>query len=70
MTLSYEIRVRGRVDEHLARELGLRADVAPVETILSGALAAPDALQDVLAQLQDLGLELVEIRRLPSEDAG
>jgi len=70
MTLSYEIRVRGRVDEHLARELGLRADVAPVETILSGALAAPDALQDVLAQLQDLGLELVEIRRLPPEDAG
>jgi hypothetical protein len=70
MTLSYEIRVRGRVDEHLARELGLRADVAPVETILSGALAAPDALQDVLAQLQDLGLELVEIRRLPSEGAG
>jgi hypothetical protein len=70
MTLSYEIRVRGRVDENLARELGLRADVAPVETILSGALAAPDALQDVLAQLQDLGLELVEIRRLPSEGAG
>ena len=70
MTLSYEIRVRGRVDEHLARELGLRADVAPVETILSGALSAPDDLQDVLAQLQDLGLELVEIRRLPSEDAG
>jgi hypothetical protein len=69
MTLSYEIRVRGRVDEHLARELGLRADVAPVETVLTGALAAPDDLQDVLAQLQDLGLELVEIRRLPSEDA-
>lgn len=67
MTLSYEIRVRGRVDDHLAHELGLRAEVAPVETVLSG---APHDLQDVLAQLQDLGLELVEIRRLPSEDAG
>ena len=66
MALSYEIRVRGRVDEHLASELGLRADVAPVETVLSG---TPDDLQDVLAQLQDLGLELVEIRRLPSDDA-
>jgi hypothetical protein len=66
MTLSYEIRVRGRVDEHLAHELGLRADVAPVETVLSG---APEDLQEVLAQLQDLGLELVEIRRLPSEGA-
>jgi uncharacterized protein YqgV (UPF0045/DUF77 family) len=64
MTLSYEIRVRGRVDDRLADELGLRADVAPVETVLSGAL---DDLQDVLAQLQDLGLELVEIRRLPSD---
>ncbi len=69
MALSYEIRVRGRVDEHLATELGLRADVAPVETVLSGALDAQEDLQDVLAQLQDLGLELVEIRRLPSEDA-
>jgi hypothetical protein len=66
MALSYEIRVRGRVDEHLALELGLRADVAPVETVLSG---APEDLQEVLAQLQDLGLELVEIRRLPSEGA-
>jgi uncharacterized protein YqgV (UPF0045/DUF77 family) len=64
MALSYEIRVRGRVDDRLADELGLRADVAPVETVLSGAL---DDLQDVLAQLQDLGLELVEIRRLPSD---
>jgi uncharacterized protein YqgV (UPF0045/DUF77 family) len=64
MALSYEIRVRGRVDDRLAHELGLRADVAPVETVLSGAL---DDLQDVLAQLQDLGLELVEIRRLPSD---
>ena len=69
MALSYEIRVRGRVDDHLAHELGLRADVAPVETVLSGALDAQEDLQDVLAQLQDLGLELVEIRRLPSEDA-
>jgi uncharacterized protein YqgV (UPF0045/DUF77 family) len=66
MALSYEIRVRGRVEEHLAHELGLRADVAPVETVLSG---APEDLQEVLAQLQDLGLELVEIRRLPSEGA-
>ena len=65
MSLSYEIRVRGRVDEHLAHELGLRADVAPVETVLSGALEGQDDLRDVLAHLQDLGLELLEIRRLP-----
>ncbi len=69
MTLSYEIRVRGRVDEHLARDLGLRADVAPVETVLSGALDGQDSLQEIIAQLQDLGLELLEIRRLPPDPA-
>lgn len=69
MTLSYEIRVRGRVDEHLARELGLKADVAPVETVLSGAVDAQGDLQAILAELQDLGLELLEIRRIPPDDA-
>lgn len=68
VTLSYEIRVRGRVDERLARELGMRADVAPVETVLSGAVAAQGDLQAILAELQDLGLELLEIRRLPPDE--
>jgi hypothetical protein len=67
MPLSYEIRVRGRVDEHLARELGLAARVEPVETVLRGALAGQDDLHELLDQLQDLGLELLEIRRLPGE---
>jgi hypothetical protein len=67
MSLSYEIRVRGRVDAHLAQELGLDAHVEPVETILHGALQGQDDLHEVLAQLQDLGLELVEIRRLPAD---
>jgi hypothetical protein len=67
MPLSYEIRVRGRVDEHLARELGLRAEVEPVETVLRGPMRDQDALHEILAQMQDLGLELVEIRRLPGD---
>jgi hypothetical protein len=68
MTLSYEIRVRGRVGEHLARELGLAAQVEPVETVLRGAMGGQDDLHELLAELQDLGLELLEIRRLPAED--
>jgi hypothetical protein len=68
MPLSYEIRVRGRVDEHLAHELGLAARVEPVETVLSGAMAGQDDLHELLAELQDLGLELLEIRRLPDDD--
>ena len=67
MPLSYEIRVRGRVEQHLARELGLRARVEPVETVLQGAVGAQADLHEILSCLQDLGLELVEIRRLPPE---
>ena len=51
MALLYEIRIKGRVGDHLADALGLDAEVEPVDTIL--------------ARLQDLGLELVEIRQLP-----
>jgi hypothetical protein len=65
MSMSYEIRVRGRVDQHLAEELGLAARVEPVETILSGALTGQEELQEILSQLQEMGLELLEFRRLP-----
>ncbi|MEA2178324.1 MAG: hypothetical protein QOG77_1621 [Solirubrobacteraceae bacterium] len=67
MTLSYEIRVRGRVDERLADALGLSARVEPVETVLRGAMAGQDDLHELLAHLQEMGLELQEIRRLPGE---
>ena len=65
VSLTYEIRVRGRVEDHLAEELGLAARVEPVETILQGAVTGQDQLHDLLSQLQDMGLELVEIRQLP-----
>jgi hypothetical protein len=68
MSMSYEIRVRGRVDEHLADALGLAARVEPVETVLHGAMEGQGDLHEILSQLQDMGLELVEIRRLPGED--
>jgi hypothetical protein len=65
MTLNYEIRVRGRVGEHLAEALGLAAEVEPVETVLRGPVADQEGLHGLLGHLQDLGLELVEVRRLP-----
>jgi hypothetical protein len=64
MPLRYEIRLLGRVGEHLAAALGFEAEVEPVRTVLSGALSAP-ALRDVLVQLEERGLEVVELRRLP-----
>ncbi|HET6550277.1 MAG TPA: hypothetical protein VFG79_17575 [Solirubrobacter sp.] len=67
MPLNYEIRVRGRVGEHLADALGLAAEVEPVETVLRGPVVDQEALHSVLDQLQEIGLELVEIRRLPGD---
>jgi hypothetical protein len=68
MPLHYEIRVRGRVGDDLADALGLAAEVEPIETLLRGPVAGQDGLHDILAQLQDMGLELVEIRRLPGDE--
>jgi hypothetical protein len=64
MALRYEIRLRGRVGDHLAAALGLEAEVEPERTVLSGSLTAPD-LQRLLARLEERGLEVVALRRLP-----
>jgi hypothetical protein len=64
---NYEIRIRGRVsDELLASFNELTATVEPVETVLHGPVADQAALHGLLDQIQGLGLELVEVRRLPS----
>ncbi len=43
----------------------LRARACGDGTVLSGAFADQAALYGVLAQLEALGLELIEVRRLP-----
>jgi hypothetical protein len=66
MTDQYEFRVRGRVTPALlARFEGLRASVEPVETVLHGPVADQAALHGVIHLVNALGLELVEVRRLP-----
>jgi hypothetical protein len=67
MALMYEIRIKGRVGDHLADALGLAAEVEPVDTVLRGPVADQEGLHGILARLQDMGLELVEIRQLPSD---
>jgi hypothetical protein len=63
---SYEIRIKGRLsDSLLAVFEGLTATVEPVETVLHGPVRDQAALYGVLDRIQSLGLELVEIRRLP-----
>ena len=62
----YEIRVRGRVSEAaLAAFEGMDADVASTETVLHGPVADQTGLHGLLDRIQSLGLELVEVRRLP-----
>jgi hypothetical protein len=62
----YEIRIRGRLSPELLDTFdGFDRDVEPVETILHGPVLDQAALHRVLDRLQALGLELVELRRLP-----
>jgi hypothetical protein len=66
----YEIHVRGEIPaEALAEFEGLTTLLEPAETVISGPVADQAALQGVLARVQALGLELVEVRRLPGTGA-
>ena len=67
---SYEIRVRGRLTDSLVAAFeGMHASVEPVETVLHGPVEDQAALYGLLDRIQALGLELVEIRRLPDPPA-
>ena len=63
---SYEIRVKGRLSDSLVAAFeGMQASVEPVETVLHGPVQDQAALHGLLDRIQALGLELVEVRRLP-----
>ena len=65
--MSYQIRVRGRLGRTmLAAFPALQAQAQGEETVLTGTLADQAALYGVLAQIEALGLELLEVKRIPS----
>jgi hypothetical protein len=65
---SYEIRIKGRLSDSLIAAFeGLNATVEPVETVLHGPVADQAALYGLLDRIQSLGLELIEVRRLPDQ---
>jgi hypothetical protein len=69
MAAYYEIRIKGRIgDTLLAAFEGLTVTTGRVETILHGSIPDQEALHELLAQIQSLGLEVVELRRLPTVD--
>jgi hypothetical protein len=47
----------------------LQAETSGKDTLLRGALPDQAALHGVLAQIEALGLELLEVRRLPNDPA-
>jgi hypothetical protein len=62
----YEIYVRGRLGETMRFAFpGLRAQTRGADTVLMGALPDQAALHGVLAEIEALGLELLEVRRPP-----
>jgi hypothetical protein len=64
--VNYQIHVRGRLGRTLLAAFpALRAQARGEDTVLAGQLADQAALYGVLAQVEALGLELLEVRRLP-----
>jgi hypothetical protein len=62
----YEFRIRGRLsDTVLARFEMLESDANRVETVLHGPVRDQAELHGIIERVQSLGLELIEIRRLP-----
>jgi hypothetical protein len=62
----YEIRIRGRVSQTVLDTFDhMDSSVERVETILHGPVRDQAELHGLLHRLQALGLELVEVRRLP-----
>jgi hypothetical protein len=64
----YEIRVRGRLSKSLASEferLDLAVSELRVETVLNGSFEDQAALYGILRQIEGLGLELIDVHRMP-----
>jgi len=63
---NYEFRIRGRLsDPVLERFDMLEPGAARLDTILHGPIRDQAELHGILERVQSLGLELVEVRRLP-----
>jgi hypothetical protein len=67
--VNYQIRVRGSLGRTLRTAFpDLNARIHGADTVLTGHLPDQAALYGVLGQVEALGLELLEVRRLPAAD--
>ena len=67
-TARYEIRIRGELGSDVSTELApLTIATRRAETVLHGEIADQAALHGVFDLLQQHGLQLLEVRRLPDD---
>lgn len=65
----YEFRIKGRLSDSVTDAFeGFTSSVKPAETVVRGELRDQAELHGVLQQIRALGLELIEVRRLPPGD--
>jgi hypothetical protein len=63
---NYEIRIRGHLGAKMLRAFpALAARTQGGDTLLTGCLPDQAAMYGVISRLEALGLELLEVRRLP-----
>ena len=63
---TYEIRVRGRLDQRWSKRLaGMEIVPQPDgETLIAGAVADQAALYGLISRMRDLGLVLISVQRV------
>jgi hypothetical protein len=67
--LRYEIRVRGSIGPTIMQAFPtLTASRSGQDTLLTGSLLDQSALYGVIHELEALGLQLLEMRRLPTDE--
>ncbi len=65
----YEVRVEGVLERRWSEWFeGLEVESVGDETILSGKLPDQSALHGILDKVRNLGLTVIEVRRLPREE--
>lgn len=68
---TYEIRIKGRVGDAVqAAFADMTVAINPVETVVYGPVRDQAALYGLLGRIQELGLELVEVRRCAPQPDG
>jgi len=67
-TGTYEIRLRGHLDQHWAGQLGVPALAHEDDgtTVLRGVTADQAALHGLLQRIRDLGIPLISVIQIPA----